>query len=159
MLQAGRSRVRVPMRWIFQFTLSFQQHYDPGVDSTSNRNEYQESSWGGGIGRPALRLTTSPRFVSLDVSEPYGPSQPITEIALVLLFWGILLSWNVLFSIKVVVHIFTTILQRGKDELNTISSSPGARDLFRAPRRALGPTQPPPSRWMKPTTHLVYWQN
>jgi hypothetical protein len=22
-------------------------HFDPGVDSTSNRNEYQESSWGG----------------------------------------------------------------------------------------------------------------
>jgi hypothetical protein len=25
---------------------SFQQHYGPGVDSASNRNEYQESSWG-----------------------------------------------------------------------------------------------------------------
>jgi hypothetical protein len=32
-LQAGRSRVR------------YQPHYDPGVDSASNRNEYQESSW------------------------------------------------------------------------------------------------------------------
>jgi hypothetical protein len=40
MLQTGRSRDRVPMR-------DFQPHYDPGVDSASNRNQYQESSWGG----------------------------------------------------------------------------------------------------------------
>jgi hypothetical protein len=26
----------------FQFTYSFQLHYDPGVDSASNRNEYQK---------------------------------------------------------------------------------------------------------------------
>jgi hypothetical protein len=32
--------------WNFQFTLSFQMHYGPGVDSASDRNEYQESSWG-----------------------------------------------------------------------------------------------------------------
>jgi hypothetical protein len=25
---------------------SFQPHYGPGVDLASNRNEYQESSWG-----------------------------------------------------------------------------------------------------------------
>jgi hypothetical protein len=49
MLQAGRSRARVPMRSLgsFQFTSSFQAHYGPGVDSTSNRNEYQVYSWGG----------------------------------------------------------------------------------------------------------------
>jgi hypothetical protein len=35
MLQAGRSRIRVPMRY-----------YGSGVDLASNRNEYQESSWG-----------------------------------------------------------------------------------------------------------------
>jgi hypothetical protein len=32
------------MRWTFS---SFQPHYGPGVDSASNRNEYQESSWVG----------------------------------------------------------------------------------------------------------------
>jgi hypothetical protein len=39
----------------FQFAESFQPHYGPGVDAASNRNEYQESSWGGegGKGRPA----------------------------------------------------------------------------------------------------------
>jgi hypothetical protein len=30
----------------FQLTYFFQPHYGPGVNSTSNRNEYQESSWG-----------------------------------------------------------------------------------------------------------------
>jgi hypothetical protein len=56
MLQAGRSRVRVPMRWIF-FNLSFHPHYGPGFDPASNRNEYQEPSWGGGggKGRPARK--------------------------------------------------------------------------------------------------------
>jgi hypothetical protein len=50
MLEAGGSRVRFPMRSLdfFQFTWSFQLHYGHGVDSASNRNEYQESSWGKG---------------------------------------------------------------------------------------------------------------
>jgi hypothetical protein len=30
-------------------------HYDPGVDLPSNRNEYQESSWGVKGGRPARK--------------------------------------------------------------------------------------------------------
>jgi hypothetical protein len=54
MLQAGRSRVQVPMRWILSVYL--QPHYGPGVDSASNRNEYQESSrGGGGKGRPVRK--------------------------------------------------------------------------------------------------------
>jgi hypothetical protein len=53
MLQAGRSRVRVPMMWNL---LSFQPHYGPGVDSASNRNEYHEPSLGGGgKGRPTRK--------------------------------------------------------------------------------------------------------
>jgi len=28
--------------WHFSLTSSFRPHYDPGVDSASNRNEYQE---------------------------------------------------------------------------------------------------------------------
>jgi hypothetical protein len=35
-LQAGKSRVQVPMRWNFS---SFQPHYGPGVDAASIRNE------------------------------------------------------------------------------------------------------------------------
>jgi hypothetical protein len=64
MLQAGRSRVPIPMTSLdFSIDLIFQPHYAPGVDSASSRNEYQESSWG--EGRRRVRLTTSSPSVSL----------------------------------------------------------------------------------------------
>jgi hypothetical protein len=46
MLQAGRSRVILSMRLLhFLIDPILQPHYGPGVDSASNRNEYQKSSW------------------------------------------------------------------------------------------------------------------
>jgi hypothetical protein len=90
MLQAGRSRHWVPMKWIFQFTESFQSHYGPGVDSASKRNEYQESSWRVRGGRH-LQLITLPSSVSrfarkcgiLDLSHPYGPLRLVPIIVLI----------------------------------------------------------------------------
>jgi hypothetical protein len=50
MLQAGKSRARFPMSldFLIYLRVDLPQHYGPGVDSGSNRNEYQEYSWAAG---------------------------------------------------------------------------------------------------------------
>jgi hypothetical protein len=82
-----RFRISLPP----QFTQSFQLHCAPEVDLASNRNKYQKSSWGVKHGW-LMWLTTSPssmsklsRKCSLNISQLYGPSQPVTGIVLCLL--------------------------------------------------------------------------
>ena len=59
---------------------SFRSHYGPGVDSSSNRNEYQEHFLGVKAALRTVMLTTLPpscavvmKFGSLNFLEPSGP--------------------------------------------------------------------------------------
>jgi hypothetical protein len=78
------------------------------VDRASNRNEYQEDSWGVKRGR-RVRLTLPPsvsrvsrRCGSLDLSHLYGPSRPITGIALLLLYFTVKTVHSVRISLQAV---------------------------------------------------------
>jgi len=57
-------------------TLSFRPHYGPGVDSASNRNEYQEYFLGS-KGSRCVGLTTLPPS-SADYLEMWEPQPPET---------------------------------------------------------------------------------
>jgi len=66
--------------------ISFRSHYGPGVDSASNRNEYQEYFLGGKSGR-CVRLTTYDNSVplsrylgTLTSWNPLGPSGTVTGL-------------------------------------------------------------------------------
>jgi hypothetical protein len=61
-------------------TWSFQLHYGPVVDSVSNRNEYQESSWG--KGRPAHKAEKPHRHLWADCLENVGASTSHNRIGL-----------------------------------------------------------------------------
>ena len=74
--------------WNFLLTKSFRPHYSPGVDSASNRNEYQEYLLGGKCCR-CVRLTTLPpfcavimKFGSLNLLEHSGPPHACNGTAL-----------------------------------------------------------------------------
>jgi hypothetical protein len=71
---------------------SFRSHYGPGVDSASNRNEYQ-AYFLGGKGGQCVRLTTLPpscvvatKSVNLNFLEPCGSVQACNGTALPLPF-------------------------------------------------------------------------
>jgi len=70
---------------------SFQSHYGPGIDSASNKNEYQEHFLGG-KGDRCLRLTTLPPLCAivmnsgnLNFLEASGPPRPVMGLLCLLL--------------------------------------------------------------------------
>jgi hypothetical protein len=89
MLQAGRSRVRVPMRWII-FNLPNPSSRNMALVSTQPLTEMSTMNLPGGKGRPARKADNLTAIVSqlsrkcgrLDVPQPYRPSLPVTGIAL-----------------------------------------------------------------------------
>jgi hypothetical protein len=60
--------------WNFSLTYSFRPHYGPGIDSASNKNEYQECFLGV-IGGRCVGLTTLPPSYAdcLKIWEPQVP--------------------------------------------------------------------------------------
>jgi hypothetical protein len=62
--------------WNFSLTYSFWQHYGPGVDSASNRNEYEEYFLGGKGGQ-CVGLTTLPPSCA-DCLKIWKPQPPRT---------------------------------------------------------------------------------
>jgi hypothetical protein len=75
---AGRGFESRWCHWNFSLTSSFRSHYGPGVDSASNRNEYQEYFLGVRAAvRKADNLTTILCRVmksgNLNFLEPSGP--------------------------------------------------------------------------------------
>ena len=72
----------------FIYIKSVRSHYGPGVDSASDRNEYQEHFFGGKGGR-CVRLTTLPPFCAVVMKsgnrnflEPSAPLQACNGTAL-----------------------------------------------------------------------------
>jgi hypothetical protein len=89
MLQAGRSRVPVPMRWIFFFNLPNPSRRTMGLGSTQSLTEMSTRNLPGGVkGGRCVRLTTLPPSVSRLSRENVGASTSHNPMGLQSLLQG-----------------------------------------------------------------------
>jgi hypothetical protein len=85
----------------------FHLHFGPGIISASNIHQYQKSSWGKGDWHITLTTSWPPvsqfsrKCGSFDCSQPYGPLQPVIEIALLFIFFfKFSLNWKFIVIFK-----------------------------------------------------------
>jgi len=117
-LQIGRSLVRSQLVSLefFNDIKSFRSHYGPGVDSASNRNEYQEYFLVGKGGR-CVRLTTLPpscaavtKSGNLNSWNPLGHSRRVTGLIYLSLFSPCNYGYSKLLNVMCTVNCLSCFL-------------------------------------------------
>ena len=125
-LQAGRSRVRFPMVSLEEFFIDIilLAALDPGVDSASNRNEYQEYFLVGQR-RPVRRADNLTTFMcrlswnlgAPNLLEPSGPVQACNGVAFLSLF---IFEWVFIYHFHLVFILLYRIYELVNSHLNPL---------------------------------------